>query len=79
MLWKTINEFLGKSNDKNASIDMLKVNNIEFHNPLDIANQFSKYFTTVDANLAKSIGPATSKPMDDLKKFPRGKDSILLV
>ena len=57
---------------------MLKVNNIEFHNPLDIANQFSKYFTAVGANLAKSIGPATSKPMDGLKKFPREKDSIFL-
>ena len=57
---------------------MLKVNNIEFHNPLDIANQFSKYFTAVGANLAKSIGPATTKPMDGLKKFPREKDSIFL-
>ena len=57
---------------------MLKVNNIEFHNQLDIANQFSKYFTAVGANLAKSIGPATSKPMDGLKKFPREKDIIFL-
>ena len=72
------NEVLGKSNDKNSSIDMLKVNNIEFHNPLDVANQFSKYFTTLGANLAKTIGPATSKPMDGLKKFPREKDSIFL-
>ena len=55
---------------------MLKINNIELYNPLDIANQFSKYFTTVGANLAKSIGPATCKPMDGLKKFPREKDSI---
>ena len=78
LLWKTINEALGKSNNKNSSIDMLKVNNIEFHNPLDIANQFSKYFTAVGANLAKTIGPATSKPMDGLKKFPREKDSIFL-
>ena len=30
------------------------------------------------ANLAKSIGPATSKPIDGLKKFPREKDSIFL-
>ena len=78
LLWKTINEVLGKSNDKNSSIDMLKVNNIELHNPLDIANQFSKYSTTVGANLAKSIGPATCKPVDGLKKFPREKDSIFL-
>ena len=78
LLWKTINEVLGKSNDKNSSIDMLKVNNIEFHKPLDIANQFSKYFTTVGTYLAKSIGPATSKPMDGLKKFPRENDSIFL-
>ena len=70
LLWRTINEVLGKSNDKNSSIDML--NNIELHNPLDIANQFSKYFTTVGANLAKSI------PMDGLQKFPRERDSIFL-
>ena len=70
LLWRTINEVLGKSNDKNSSIDML--NNIELHNPLDIANQFSKYFTTVGAHLAKSI------PMDGLQKFPRERDSIFL-
>ena len=78
LLWKTINEVLGKSNDKNSSIDMLKVKNIELYNLLDIANQFSKYFTTVGANLTKSIGPATCKSMDGLKKFPRERDSIFL-
>ena len=57
---------------------MLKVNNMELHNQSDIANQFSKYFTTVGANLAKSIGPATCKPMNGLKKFPREKDRIFL-
>jgi hypothetical protein len=44
--WETLNEILGKSR-KSENIEKINVNGVPSSDPVDIANQFNTFFTSV--------------------------------
>ena len=56
-LWEIINTTIGKSSNKNCILKKLKVRNIVYDSPTDIANTLGSYFTTVGTKFANAIKP----------------------
>ena len=56
--WKLINALLG-SNPKNKNIKKLVVDNHEFVNPSDIANQFNSFFCDIALKLESELPPSS--------------------
>ena len=47
LLWKTVNSVICRENNKDTIIEKFNVNGIEYHSPLDIANLFGEYFSSI--------------------------------
>lgn len=53
--WKILNRLCNKANDKTSYCDSFHINNTTVTDPLDISNEFNKYFTNIGKNMADSI------------------------
>ena len=54
-LWQLVNKVIGKTSNKRASIDCLKVNNILKYDPGSITKEFSEFFSTIGEKYANSM------------------------
>jgi hypothetical protein len=62
--WDLIKKALRKPNCKTSTIMSLTVNNVTLTDPVDIANCFNEFFTSVAANIVNEINP-TDRPPDN--------------
>ena len=53
-LWKTINNLISRK-IKSNTINELKVNNLSFTEPTEIADELKKHFTEVGSTLASNL------------------------
>ena len=77
-LWKTINQVIGRNNDKSTCISELKTENLIITRQVDIANEFGRFFSTVREKFAKNT-PKPEKNIDHyLSLILRNNNSIFL-
>ena len=63
-LWHLINKAARKISDKTSIIEYLNLNGLQLHNPEDITNKFSEYFSTVGSKFAEKIA-SPNKSIND--------------
>ena len=78
MLWRMINEVIGKTNDKTTTIDCLKINNISTYNKQQISNHFGQYFSTVGTTYANKIKQSKTDINSYLKVIPENSKSLFM-
>ena len=77
-LWHTINEIMGKVNDKSCVIDHITVNGVTDSTAKGIGKAFGKFFSSVGKHYAEKI-PSSKKYIDDyLVAIRCNKSSIFL-
>ena len=77
-LWHTINEIVGKVNDKSCVIDHITVNGVTDYTANGIGRAFGNFFSNVGKCYAKKI-PKSKKHIDDyLAAIRRNKSSFFL-
>ncbi len=64
--WETLNEILGKSR-KSDKIDKVNINGTPSSNPIDIANHFNKFFTSVGQEISDNVPPVEINAEDYVK------------
>ena len=69
---------ISKHNDKSNSIEYLKIGNVEIYNAKEIANQFSKYFSTVGEDYANKVPASHKSSHHYIQKIPRNPSTIFL-
>ena len=52
-LWKTINQVIGRNNDKSTCISELKTEKLVITRQIDIANELGRFFSTVGEKICK--------------------------
>ena len=77
-LWRTINRVIRKTNNKTETIDSLKVGKLEVFNGTEIANEFTKYFSTVGKDLASKMKNPNTDITTYLKNVRTNSKSIFL-
>ena len=76
--WKTINQVIGRNNDKSTCINELKTDNLVITRQIDIVNELGSFFSTVGECFAKNT-PKPEKNLDHyLLLILRDNDSIFL-
>ena len=78
-LWKTINQVIGRTNDKSTCIQELKANNLMLRRQKDIANELGKFFSTVGENFAKRTHRPEKELSNYLSLILRNNNSIFLM
>ena len=77
-LWKTINQVIGRNNDKSTCISELKTENLIITRQIDIVNELGSFFSTVGEKFAKNT-PKPEKNIDHYLSFIlRNNNSIFL-
>ena len=77
-LWKTINQVLGRNNDKSTCISELKTEKLVIMRQIDIANELGRFFSTVGEKFANNT-PKPEKNLDHyLSLILRNHNSIFL-
>ena len=77
-LWKTINQVIGRNNDKSTCISELKTEKLVITRQIDIANELGSFFSTVGEKFANNT-PKPEKDIDHyLSLIMRNHNSILL-
>ena len=77
-LWKTINQIIGRNNDKSMCISELKTENLVITRQKDIENELGRFFSTVGEKFAKNT-PKPEKNIDHyLSLILRNNNSIFL-
>ena len=77
-LWKTINQVIGKNNNKSTCIQELKTDNLMIMRQKDIANELGKFFSTVGENFASKTHKSDKGLSNYLSLILRNKNSIFL-
>ena len=67
-LWKIINEISGMLNDKTGIIDHITVDNIDYFQPKQIANEFGRYFGNIGKTFANNIPKSVKSVSNYLEK-----------
>ena len=75
---KTINQVVGRNNDKSTCIQELKTDNLIITRQKDIANELGKFFSTVGENFAKRTHKSGRGLNSYLSLILRNKNSIFL-
>lgn len=75
MLWKIINEKIGKGKKKEEKIKTINEQGYKVTNKEEIASTLNKYYCEVGKNLSKNINKPTTQP----KQFERNPKSIFLL
>ena len=70
MTWQTINRILNRNNKKEGLPDTFRENNsnVNYSDPIEIANKFNEYFVNVGPNLAKGIQKNDTIPFENYLK-----------
>ena len=77
-LWKTINQVIGRNNDKSTCISELKTEKLVITRQIDIANELGRFFSTVGEKFANNT-PKPEKDIDHyLSLILRNHNSIFL-
>jgi hypothetical protein len=53
--WGVINSLIGRTNNKGTISEIFKINDIAINDPIQISNEFCKFFTNVGKNYANKI------------------------
>ena len=62
-VWNLVNSVTGKLSNRNSLIDMIKVSHREIIEPLDIAEEFAKFFSNVGRKTVDKIQEIKHKPI----------------
>ena len=71
MTWQTINRILNRNNKKKEGLPDTfreKNSNVNYSDPIEIANKFNEYFVNVGPNLAKGIQQNDTIPFENYLK-----------
>lgn len=68
--WKNINHILNRFDNKSDFPNYFLVNGTQISDPVEIANQFNKYFTSIGPELANKIGLIEGKSYMDYLDIP---------
>jgi hypothetical protein len=60
--WDLIKKALRKSNAKFSTIMSLSLNNVIIYDPVDIANRFNEFFTSIACKIVDEINPSDRPP-----------------
>ena len=52
-LWRVINNVIGKNKNKGSIIPYITVEGVHKYNPITIANEFRKFYSSLGSSLAK--------------------------
>jgi hypothetical protein len=74
--WDTLNEILGKAK-KSDSIEKICINDVPYHDPVDIANGFNKFFVAVGQQISDNVAPV-SKNLEEYINYGRDVPDMLL-
>ena len=77
-LWQTINEIVGKTNDKSCLIDHIKVNGVDNHTANGIGKAFGNFFSNVGKNYAEKI-PKSKREIDSYLTAIRCSEASLFL
>ena len=58
--WRLLNEVINKRKSRNSVQSSFIIDNKEITDPMEIANHFCEFFTSIGPNLAKMIPSSTS-------------------
>ena len=72
-LWEIINHTVGKNVNKSCILEKLKIGNVVYDLPNNIANELASYFTSVGLKYAKAIAPSDVRVTEYLNKIKRNK------
>lgn len=75
--WRTINQLIGKTNNKQNLIDKIVLHNVEISDNTEIAKTFCEFFSKVGKTQAEKIGSSCKTPESYFKD--NIKDSIFLI
>ena len=67
--WKILNEVLNRKKSKPQVNTVFRSDNLEISDPIEVANRFSSYFSSIGPNLARKI---LSPPCQSHKDFLSG-------
>ena len=77
-LWQLINKILGKENNKQNTIESLKIDNILKYDSESITNSFNEFFSTVGEKLAKQQTCDPPELREYLKGLKQQESSMFL-
>lgn len=77
MTWRTLNQLIGRKNDKSDISDLFIINNKPTTDQHVIAKEFCSFFTKIGQDYAENIKKATKSPLDYLGNT-RNKESLFL-
>jgi hypothetical protein len=74
--WDMLNEILGKVK-KSDSIEKICINDVPYHDPVDIANGFNKFFVAVGQQISDNVAPVAKNP-EEYINYGRDVPDMLL-
>ena len=77
-LWKVINEISGILNDKTGIIDHITIDNTDYFQPKQIANEFGKYFGNIGKKFANKIPKSLKSASTYLEKIRQNSSSLFM-
>ena len=77
-LWNLINDIIKKIKHKGNIIPYITINGMKTSNPVKIANEFGKFYSTLGATLASKISNGKQCVNDYINKIPRNCSSLVM-
>ncbi len=74
--WETLNEILGKSRST-ETLERINVNGVPSSDPVEIANQFNSFFTSIGKEISDKVQPIEKNP-EDFINYGRDIPELLL-
>ena len=76
--WKILNEVIGKHNDKSNISEIFKSGNDTISDPIQISNQFCKYFSEIGSKFASQI-PVPRNQYNHYLKDTNNHNSLFMI
>ena len=77
-LWRVINEISGTLSEKTGIIDHITIDNIDYFQPKQIANEFGKYFGNIGKKFANKIPKSLKSVSTYLEKIRQNSSSLFM-
>ena len=77
-LWKVINEISGTLNDKTGIINHITIDNIDYFQPKQIANEFGRYFGNIGKKSANKIPKSLKSASTYFEKIRQNSSSLFM-
>ena len=68
--WEFLNQAIGKNSKSNSNISDIRVHNKIISDPIEIANNFNDFFSSIAENIVSEIPPTRAKPEDYMNEYP---------